>query len=372
MPIYAKDWWAWATKPSETAKNKLNPTLHAIADAWLNKDFFGTEIRHKDDPWIMQLSDTAEYLVGRFRPFSVQNFQRMRQEGSGQWRAGLLSAAGIRRAPQYITLTPARQLALEYIVARLPQGARTKEDFERAKSRKDIKQKYRAGNLSIADATKQAEGAGLTPTETSRLMRDLAHTKWQETFQRLSFEEAVKVYQIATDEERHEVKSVLREKYNKARPGTRGYKEAKAIYEQFLSLEPENAAEIKKAHMELLEARAEAFAEGREWDTKEGRSKHDAIRAHARELGIDSEKTWKRALGDVRRQYTDLFNDAIDRKADASRYVRARTGLGYSIKNEQMPLARNHALGLIEKGVPRNVAQAWLDRARAAFDAAKG
>jgi len=140
----------------------------------------------------------------------------------------------------------------------------------------------------------------------------------------------------------------------------------------FSALKPQSYAEVRMAHMELLEARAEAFAEGREWDTKEGRSKHDAIRAHARELGIDSEKTWKRALGDVRRQYTDLFNDAIDRKADASRYVRARTGLGYSIKNEQMPLARNHALGLIEKGVPRNVAQAWLDRARAAFDAAKG
>ncbi|HUT62212.1 MAG TPA: hypothetical protein VNA25_30605, partial [Phycisphaerae bacterium] len=266
LPIYAKDWWAWAKKPVDTAKNKLNPTLHAIADAWMNKDFFGTEIRHKDDPWIAQLVDTAEYFAGRFLPFAAQNYQRMRREGSGRWRAAGLSVSGIRKAPQYITLTPAKQLALEYLIARLPQGARTKEDFEKAKARKDIKRKYRAGALSKAQAQKQAKGIGLAPAAINRLMRDLAHTQWQETFRRLSFAEAVNVYQLASDEERAKVRSILREKYNRAKPDTPTYQGAKELYQQFMSLEPQNYSEVVAAYIELYEGRAEAALDGRAWD----------------------------------------------------------------------------------------------------------
>ena len=57
LPTYAKDIYAWSKNPAKTAQHKLHPIWSTMADTLGNEDFYGTEIRNADDPYMQQLMD---------------------------------------------------------------------------------------------------------------------------------------------------------------------------------------------------------------------------------------------------------------------------------------------------------------------------
>jgi hypothetical protein len=48
----------------ETAKGKLHPLLTLVADILSNEDFFGTEIRNPDDPFVQQMGRAGVHVDG--------------------------------------------------------------------------------------------------------------------------------------------------------------------------------------------------------------------------------------------------------------------------------------------------------------------
>jgi len=212
LPTYAKDLHGWATRPVRTAKNKLHPVLGLIADMAQNEDFFGTEIRHPDDPVVQQLRDLANHVGKSFQTFSMSNWKKMREAGASKKRAAFTSITGITTAPSYVTKSPAQKLMVRYIVARLPRGTRTKEQFEKSKLRGLITNRMRQGQpIDILEP-----GKHFTSREIKRMRKRARQGAFETQFKRLTIEEALNVYAVADNEERASVRHLLRAKFKRA------------------------------------------------------------------------------------------------------------------------------------------------------------
>jgi hypothetical protein len=223
LPTYAKDVFAYSTRPLDTIQNKVHPIWGLMADTWSNKDFFGTEIRHKDDPIIEQMISLAKYVGDQFTPFAVRNYQKMRKNGDELQKAALVSASGITSAPSYLTRTPAQALALDYIVARIPDAPRTQEQFEKSQLRKTIKTKLRKGETFDYTAAVQM----FTDKELDRLFKEAKISYFTESFKRLTYDEALNVFEVSSPKEKLEVFDILK---GKRKRSTKRTPENEAFY----------------------------------------------------------------------------------------------------------------------------------------------
>jgi len=233
LPTYMKDIYAWTHRPGKTFSNKLHPLWSAIAQTLQNEDFYGTEIRHVGDPVMRQLKDVALYVGEQFLPFSVRNYQQQRKAGASVGRAAS-GFAGMISAPGYITKTRAYELAMTYWVATLPRGKRTKEQFERSRMRKDLVLKLRRGEDIRSDPNyKSMSRRSQSMVRAEAKTEALAHI-----VKRLSAEQALNVYVIATPEERAFLYSIVKDKYGRVEPRSGDHFEAvKSLFEEATKLE---------------------------------------------------------------------------------------------------------------------------------------
>ena len=213
LPTYAKDWYAYSERPFVTISHKMHPLWSTMGDMLMNEDYYGTEIRHSGDPLVEQLKDEAEHIGKSFLPFSVRNYMKMRKDADAITESAITSAFGIVSAPAYITRSPAQKLMSEYIIARLPKGTRTKEQFERSQMRKELIELARTGkDIRVHPYAEYFQGPALT-----KIHNEARRPQFQNQFKRLTIEEALNVYIIANEKERKEVRRILDEKYHAKR-----------------------------------------------------------------------------------------------------------------------------------------------------------
>jgi len=145
LPTYAKDWWAYFNQPVQTIKNKAHPLPFLITDLVRNKDFFNTQIRDPKDPMLNQMYDMAKYIKDESTSFSYKNFQKMQKNKQDTWKNAVISITGINVAPSYITKSPTQKLMTRYIVDRIPDITKTKEEFAKSEYRRALKSRIRKG-----------------------------------------------------------------------------------------------------------------------------------------------------------------------------------------------------------------------------------
>jgi hypothetical protein len=228
FPTYAKDWYAYGTQPLRTLKNKLHPLWGLLTELARNKDFFNTEIRHPGDRISEQLLDVAEHIAEEFTPLSIRNYQKMEKVAPEEKRKNLfVSITGITSAPSYITRTPAQKLMNKYITENIPDRTKTKERQELYEYRKMIKNRLRKGDsINLDDVI-----ARIGRADYLRLRSEAKKEPFAESFDRLSFEQALNVYSVANNEERNKTRSSLIGKYKRAEKITT---EMKKMYKYLL------------------------------------------------------------------------------------------------------------------------------------------
>jgi len=234
LPTYAKDWFSYAKHPLTTISHKAHPMWQMMYESLIsNEDFFGTEIRHKDDPVVQQLIDVAEYVGKSFLPFSVKNYFKMTKAGHAPGKAAATSFSGIAAAPASVSRTPAHELMVDKIVARIPQGARTKAQYEKSQVKKDARNRIRKGEniYEIAGITEI-----LTSREIARLVKDAKEDPIAYSYKRLTLREALDVYAIATPFERKIMLPVLQGKLRRANRRRDDYKDNKKLFDMLVKL----------------------------------------------------------------------------------------------------------------------------------------
>jgi len=212
LPTYAKDWWAYFNQPVQTIKNKAHPLPFLITDLVRNKDFFNTQIRDPKDPMLNQMYDMAKYIKDESTSFSYKNFQKMQKNKQDTWKNAVISITGINVAPSYITKSPAQKLMTRYIVDRIPDITKTKEEFAKSEYRRALKSRIRKGEKIDRAEALQVLGS----RSYKRLMKESRTPPFALSFKRLTHREALNVYAIANEEERKQSKNILRSKLNRA------------------------------------------------------------------------------------------------------------------------------------------------------------
>jgi hypothetical protein len=209
LPTYMKDVWAYSQAPGTTLMHKSHPLLSLIGDTIRNKDYFGTEIRHQGDNPIMQLAQLGGFTAKAFVPFWMKGVAKELERGGS-----LLSMAapliGVMPAPSDMNSTEAERLASELVRARMPATAKTHEQFERNQLISHLTSLVRRNASEGAQEVRQVlSERKITPLQAQHIMVNARLSPIVAVFKRLSYDEAVKVFEVANEKEKRQLRVIL-------------------------------------------------------------------------------------------------------------------------------------------------------------------
>jgi N12 class adenine-specific DNA methylase len=212
LPSYMKDVFHYWKAPLTTITNKLHPALSIVAEMIKNKDFYGTELRHEDDPIVKQAGQVLAHVGKSFEPFAVRGYRQNSEQGASMTQK-LMPFIGITPAPSDVNKTAAEKLADEMIRDRMPQGARTQDQFDRSKEKQKVERALRAKDPAASDMIMDVRARGLFNDRQLKDMRQEAERpNLYNKMKHLDWLSALKVYEVATPEERDTVNKLMRDK----------------------------------------------------------------------------------------------------------------------------------------------------------------
>ena len=213
LPTYLKDIYGYAEQGIPTTlEHKTHPLLNLIGNIVTNRDYYGTEVRSPDSDIFTQLAQTAGFVAKTFTPFWMQGVAK-EQERKGSLLSQALPLIGVMPSPSSLNQTKAQKLAQEYGAERMPQGSRTKEETEKMDMRRKIYVALRKGDR--AEALKlfgEGRQLGLMPQDFKRIQAKARSEPLVNSFKSLTYDQAAKVYDVATDEEKAKLEPLWRKK----------------------------------------------------------------------------------------------------------------------------------------------------------------
>ena len=228
LPTYVKDIYHYGTHPLKTLENKVAPIWSTFAEMIHNRDFYGTEIRHADDPLVQQLGQLAKHAAASAIPIGVRQYQRETKLGSSP-ATRAEQFIGITPAPSDLNASPAERMAREYSAARTPDEPRTAAAAERRELRQTLARALRQGK-AIPQAVLDARNSGkLTARDIGEARRESRETSLQVSFTHLGIDEAIKVYNAATAKERAALRGPLLKKGRAAMANEAGAQRAATL-----------------------------------------------------------------------------------------------------------------------------------------------
>ncbi len=222
LPTYMKDVYAYADHPLKTLANKAHPLIGLTSQMLSNKDYYGTEIRNSDDPFVQQLTDLAKHVGKSFLPFSLQGAMKEKErQGSPTTKA--LSFFGFNPAPKNIDTTKAQDLAYEIYAQSKGDEPKTKEAAARNKEIGDLVRLRKLGKDDDfqTEYQKAVKAGVISPADMKSINQRMKGSFFQYAVGRMTIDDAVKVYEIATPEEKTLLQKQMTTKINNAQ--TKGH-----------------------------------------------------------------------------------------------------------------------------------------------------
>jgi len=222
LPTYMKDVYAYGKHPLKTLGHKAHPLIGMVAEMLSNKDYFGTEIRNADDPFIQQLTDEAVHLGKGFVPFSVQGMLK-EKERQGSTTTKALSFFGFNPAPKDIDNTAAQDLAFEIYAANKGDAPKTKASVARNREISDlVRLKKRGQKEAYQQEFNKAVKAGvISPQDAKQVTQRMKKDFFQYAVTTMQLPDALDVYEAATPDERTKLQRIMHTKIHNA--GQKGH-----------------------------------------------------------------------------------------------------------------------------------------------------
>lgn len=234
LPSYMKDIGSFMEDPVKTAVNKLNPVNSELVDMFQNKDYFGTEIRNPDDPWVQQAMDELAYIGKGFEPYSFENLSKSTRTDIA---SKIEPFIGITPARYDIDMTKAEKAALELEKGHIPQGARTKEATAHSKARSDLRNNFLVSHdeQPLIDAV--AAGT-ITSKEKRSIVKEKNMSRIERLTQHLTADEVLSLIPKAeSDDEKQDLEKIAKKKISNKRGAGTWTSEDQDLYKKFM---PEN------------------------------------------------------------------------------------------------------------------------------------
>lgn len=214
LPSYMKDVVAYGTHPVRTLQHKVNPLLGMVTDMLQNEDFYGDKIVNPDDPAWQQFQQLATYGIEQATPFAIRNYQQQKQQG-GTSAKDALSFIGLTPAPKEMVRSEAQNLLYD-MLGRRRTGATGPEDKSNRDTRRQLASDMRSGTLSsqsVGDAI--AENA-VTVRQLKQMAKNVGMQPMALAFKQLTAEEAARVWNVATPDERRIFRDIYIKKVQSA------------------------------------------------------------------------------------------------------------------------------------------------------------
>jgi hypothetical protein len=214
---------------AEFAATKMHPFITMFKETVENKDFYGVQVFGEDDPVTKQGIDFVAYLAKSFTPFGLRNIQQEAERGNEMAQAvmrvinpgyqpsvtpfdqgagtvqkamgGFGSFVGITPAPAYIRQSPMERKLSHYSAEKLPQGGRTREEYDRTSLLRRVERKARMGGPIAEDLSRAAQAGKVGPQNIEQLATDLKKSNVEAQLARLSLDQSVRVLELASPEE---------------------------------------------------------------------------------------------------------------------------------------------------------------------------
>lgn len=212
MPSYIKDAYSVAHAPGDTALHKLHPTIGQMVDLFQNKDFYGTEIRAEGDPLYKQGIDVLKWYGKSIEPFAISTTQYRKKSGVSTPEAAIESFFGFMPAPAYVTSSKAEDLALDLSKRNWKAGPISSRDREQRDTFNTFRGQLQQGKLDTAGVSKAFQEGKLRPQDLDRLFDDKGLNRLQSEFKALRLPDALKVMQVADNNEKQQLKPLLLDK----------------------------------------------------------------------------------------------------------------------------------------------------------------
>lgn len=224
LPSYMKDVYGTIHQPGKTLANKLNPIWSSLLMAYNNKDFYGTEVVHPDDNKFMQAAELLGFSIKQLAPFAVTGAQRLAQQGASPAKLAL-PFFGLTPAAGWIDKSAAEIKAQEINEAEMPSGAKTQEQADKAQKKALVMQQLEANDpikggssAKFGQILRQAVEQGVIPRkEIDQTIRRSRMTPLERQFHGMRYDDAVKVWNLATRQEKQKLLPMFREKLTNAR-----------------------------------------------------------------------------------------------------------------------------------------------------------
>jgi hypothetical protein len=207
IPSYMTDVTNAYYHPLTTVENKLHPLTRSIAEMLNNADYYGTEIRNKDDSRVQQLFSEAEFMAKQFEPYSLASFEKERASGG----TGLSSAvSGLNIAPASQNRSAAMEKAVEYIKDSAAP-IRTKEQAQASADQYNMRMEFKKGNTKpIEDAL---DAGKITAKQARSLTEKAEKSPLVNAMAKLTIDQSLNVYELADPKEREDIKSLVISRY---------------------------------------------------------------------------------------------------------------------------------------------------------------
>jgi hypothetical protein len=194
----------YVTQVGKVLQGKIHPALTSIFEMVQNRDWRDQEIYNKDDPWMQQVLDTANYALKQVIPLGARYAQQNLKASDN--RSALekakdvaLPEIGITPAPAEINKRSYERVESQYLSDKLPRGSRTSSEVAKQDARTEMEKALRMGEERefqrlLADGIQKGM---FKESDEQKLRKSAGISPGVVRFNRLSLDQALMVYQYA-------------------------------------------------------------------------------------------------------------------------------------------------------------------------------
>ena len=211
LPTYMKDVMSYWIAPGQTLLDKAHPLINIFGQLAANKDYYGVEISDPQANLIVRMAQDSKFVAKSFMPFWIRGAQKEIDRG-GSASSVVAPFFGVMPAPRKVIDTPAVRLASTYANQMKSQLPKTEQQEEKRLERSKAVQLLRSGDES--GLQKGLESGSIKPSSVSMIRKLASSTELQNNVRRLPLEQAERVFEKATEEEKREIMEIMEKKRN--------------------------------------------------------------------------------------------------------------------------------------------------------------
>jgi hypothetical protein len=214
LKTYMHDVFGFYRDPVATVEHKAAPWLSQSYEMiQKNADYYGTEIRHKEDPMPAQLQSLAKYWVQSSLPITIQNYKENERQGKTASQS-IPASLGIIPAPRSVGQSPAEQLAYEYAIGKMPGGSKTTAEFQHQEKVRTLEAQLSSKNITQQDVVNEYKKGNIAADDVDNILDNVYRPPLERHFKRLDPERAIEVYNKANPSERERLKDMMYDKWD--------------------------------------------------------------------------------------------------------------------------------------------------------------